>query len=456
MKNTDKEKEVVHKKSRKRKNHKRQREMDKRKTMSREEKKRRRRRARRRIVMLERILAACLMLAFLGGGGYLIWNIPSLRLSRKLNAGMEYTQEEAYDDAIEAYESALEIDSKSVEAYRCMAGAYLDMEDESHAEQILLDGWKNTQDEGLHQYYCTVILNEAVEEINNGATNYDTVEKIAGVLEQGMLQEEALELISTAYRRLMDSMDAAGVDFSFYGQVADRLFSLYDSTGLDALKEVISDFGWLQMEELNIPLEYVDPYLSILEKADALVEIPERREIIACLQKVKQIQAEFADIFVELDAGNYEAAKEFLITDAYLAIRDAFINGTMEYWDGMTYIPVSRESVIVKQKDGKCTFAFPDYKENENTAGVITVWGNEMLDNGVQRSSITYEPAKEGEGYYPHTEYIISYMCSNVQKKNSFDYEMNYHFETRVLTEEGMITTMIGDWGGPYQWQKTY
>ena len=128
----------------------------------------------------------------------------------------------------------------------------------------------------------------------------------------------------------------------------------------------------------------------------------------------------------------------------------------MEYWDGMTYIPVSREYVILKQADGKCSFEFPDFKENENTAGVLTVWGNEMLDNGVQRSSITYEPAKEGESYYPHTEYIISYMCSNVQKKSSFDYEMNYHFETRVLTEEGMTTTMIGDWGGPYQWQKTY
>lgn len=134
--------------------------------------------------------------------------------------------------------------------------------------------------------------------------------------------------------------------------------------------------------------------------------------------------------------------------DSYLQIRDAFINGTMQYWDGATYIPVSREYVIIKWKDGKCSFSFPNYDDNENTAGVITVWGNEMLDNGVQRSSITYEPAKDGENYYPHTEYIISYMCSNVQKETSFDYAMNYHFETRVLTEEGMTTTMIGDWGG--------
>ena len=79
-----------------------------------------------------------------------------------------------------------------------------------------------------------------------------------------------------------------------------------------------------------------------------------------------------------------------------------------------------------------------------------------MTDNGVQRSSLTYEPAKEGESYYPHTEYVISYMCSNVQRANGYVSDMNYHFETRVHTEAGTSTTMIGDWGGPYQWQKTY
>ena len=103
----------------------------------------------------------------IGAGGYVVWNLPSLKLSRELNAGMEYTQEEAYDAAIEAYENALKIDSTSVEAYRCMAGAYINMQEDSQAKQILFDGWENTQDEGLLEYYCTVILNEAVAEINS-------------------------------------------------------------------------------------------------------------------------------------------------------------------------------------------------------------------------------------------------------------------------------------------------
>ncbi len=426
------------------------------KKISAAERKRRRRRSRRRIVILEWTLVACGILMLFGAGGYVVWNLPTLKLSRELNAGMEYTQEESYDAAIEAYENALEIDSTSVEAYRCMAGAYLNMNEESQAKQVLFDGWENTQDEGLLEYYCTVMLNEAVDEINADSVSPETIEKIADVLEQNALKEEALELLGTACDRWMDAIDETAFDFLSYERIMNRLIALSNSAGMDGVRDIASRFGWLGAEELKVPMEYIDTYLTVLENANALSEMPERNEMISCLHKVKEVQAEFEGLFQEFDAGNYEAAKDFLVKDSYLQIRDAFINGTMEYWEGATYIPVSREYVTIKWKDGKCSFAFPDYDENENTAGIITVWGNEMLDNGVQRSSITYEPAKEGENYYPHTEYIISYMCSNVQKERSFVYEMNYHFETRVLTEEGMTTTMIGDWGGPYQWQKTY
>ncbi len=421
------------------------------------EKRRRRKRARKRVVFLERLSVACFIAAFLGGAGYFVWNIPSLKLTRQLDAGKEYTQKEAYDAAIKAYENALEIDSASVEAYRCMAGAYLGMEDENHAKQILFDGWQSTQDEGLLKYYCTVLLNEAVAEINDDRVNWDTIQKIEDVLSQNMLDEEAMEVMETACSRLKGQIESSGdLDFSSYIQMANQLSEFYASTGLEGMKKVVSEFGWLSLEEMELPMEYVDDYLNILENANSLTEMPERSDMIACLHKVEEVQAQFADIFVQMDGGNYEAAKDFIVTDGYLQIRDAFINGTMDYWDGSTYIPVSREYVILKQKEGKCSFEFPDYDANEDTAGVLTVWGNAMTDNGVQRSSLTYEPAKDGEGYYPHTEYVISYMCSNVQRNNGYVSDMNYHFETRVHTEEGTSTTMIGDWGGPYQWQKTY
>ena len=97
---------------------------------------RKRRRERRRIVLMQRIAVAVLAVAVIGGGGFaIVWNLPVMKLNRQLDAGAEYTEEAAYNEAIEAYENALEIDSTSVKAYRCMAGAYLDMEDSSHAKQ---------------------------------------------------------------------------------------------------------------------------------------------------------------------------------------------------------------------------------------------------------------------------------------------------------------------------------
>lgn len=454
MKNA--EMELKRRKKRKRKSNTKDKAIRRKKELPLAEKRRRRRRARKRVVFFERLLIACVIAAFLGGAGYFVWNIPSLRLTRQLDAGKEYTQKEAYDAAIKAYENALEIDSASVEAYRCMAGAYLGMEDESHAKQILFDGWQNTQDESLLQYYCTVLLNEAIAEINNDNISWETVEKIEDVLEQNMLEAEAMEAMETACSRLKEQIESDGLDFASYQEMANNLSGFYASTGLEGMKKIVSEFGWLSLEEMKLPMGYVDAYLSILENANALEEMPERSDRIACLYKVKGIQAQFADVFAQMDEGNYEAAKDFIVTDGYLQLRDAFIGGTMEYWEGSTYIPVSREYVILKQKDGKSSFSFPDYDEIEGRTGVMTVWGNEMTDNGVQRSSLTYEPAREGESYYPHTEYVISYMCSNVQRANGYVSDMNYHFETRVHTEEGTSTTMIGDWGGPYQWQKTY
>lgn len=447
---------------RKRKHKRRKNTRRKKKSLlSKDELKAKRRRERRRIIIMERIAIAFFVIGVIGGGGFtVVWNLPTVKLSRQLSAGEEYTEEAAYSEAIEAYETALEIDSTSVEAYRCMAGAYLDMKDESHAKQVLYEGWENTQDESLLQYYCTVILNEAVEDINGGRVDFATVEKMMTVLDQGVLKEETLELMDTVYERLIESYKDAGeeatIDFAAYEQMMERLFTLYQGDKSEEVGAVVSKYGYLEMENLMLPAEHVDAYLSILEEADGMVQLPARSDLIACLHREKEVQEIFAGIFQEFDGGNYEAAKEFIVTDTYIGLRDAFINRSMEYWTGETYIPVSREYVKLKQSEGAWTFSFPDFNENETTAGVIIVWGVDMKDNGVLRTYISYEPAMEAGEYYPHTEYVISYMYSNLQKKNGFLYEMNYHFETRTWTEEGMTTHMIGDWGGPYQWEKTY
>ena len=122
---------------RRKKRHKKRKSAKRRKDslLTKEQRKAKRRRARRRLVIMERIAVAFLIFGVIGGGGFaVVWNLPSVKLSRQLNAGDEYTEEEAYTEAIEAYENALEIDSTSVKAYHCMAGAYLGMENDSQAK----------------------------------------------------------------------------------------------------------------------------------------------------------------------------------------------------------------------------------------------------------------------------------------------------------------------------------
>ena len=425
--------------------------------LSKEDRRRKRKRARRRIVFLERAAVVFLTLGVIGGGFAFVWNMPSVKLNRQLSAGEGFTEEAAYPEAIEAYESALEIDSTSVEAYRCMAGAYLDMADESHAKQVLYEGWENTQDESLLEYYCTVILNEAVGEINGGTAGFGTVEKILTVLDQGIMKTESLEALEAVCDRMAEGYrSGADVDFDGYERMMAQLFDWCQRDGTAEAGNVVSKFGYLDVESMNLPAGHVDAYLGILEEAEALAPMPARGSLIACLHKEKEVQEMFAGIFRECDVGNFEAAKDFIVTDAYVGLRDAFLGDGVEYWTGETNIPVSREYVKLKRDGDTWTFSFPGFGENESTAGVITIWAVDMKDNGVLRTSISYEPAKQSEEYFPHTEYIISYMYSNLQKSNGFLYEMNYHFETRTWTEEGITTHLIGGWGGPYQWEKSY
>lgn len=439
--------------------------------LTKDEWKAKRRRARRRIVIIQRICMVFLLLTVVGGGSFaVIWNLPSVKLSRQLDKGKEYEEEAAYEDAIQSYEKALQIDSTSVKAYQCMAVTYLDMDDEQGAKKILFEGWENTQDESLLQYYCTVVLNEAVNDINKNNCTLETVEKVVSVLEKDTDNKDALEIIHTAYERLMAELaDGGGEDFfldvdeasencSFesYEQLMNRLFALYQANGTEEIKNIVSEYGMIGLDRMKVSRHHLDAWKQILAQIEEISPVESRSNLLSCLKKEEEIQDIFSDIFTEFDAGNYEAAKDFIVSDTYTQIRDSFIGKTMEFWNGETMIPVSRECVILEQQDGQWIFSYPDFKDNEKTAGVITVWGNKMTDNGVQRSCISYEPAEESGSYYPHTEYVISYMFSNVQKKNSFTEIMNYHLETRTWTETDMVTHMIGDWGGPYQWEKEY
>lgn len=427
----------------------------------------RRRKRRQRIVLIEKIVAAAaVIIVFAAVGVLCVKLVPEIRISRKLSAASAFMEKQDYEDAIASCEEALQIDSSSVQAYNAMAGVYLTKEDNAQAEQVLYKGWETTQDESLLQYYCTVLLNEAVEDINNQKCTLNTMEKCVEVLEENSENEDAFRLLDVCYERLLqDTPEQTGLfcsDFSGaqeescgYEQYQDlmlRMMKVYEASPSEELKAEIIKFAVPDTAEMLLEVKHLQDYCDLLVKA-AQVESSEKLEqLIACMEKAVQVQDYFSQAFAVFESGDFAPVREFMNSSEYIAIRDEFIAGTMEYWKGETYIPVSREMMKIINEDGSFQFSFLDFEENPDTDGVISVWGTKQEDAGVQRICISYEPASENGEYYPHTTYEFIYLYSNVKIGGQYVPQMNYRFETRVATHEGTTTQLIGDWGGEHEW----
>ena len=420
----------------------------------------RRRKHRQRIVMIEKIVLAVVALAVLVGGGIIIYNmIPDMKVAKNLEEASAFIETAAYDDAIASCEEALEIDSQSVQAYRTMAGAYLTKEEIASAEQILYQGWETTGDESLLQYYCTVMLNEAVADINNQSCSLLTVEKCVAVLEKDSDNEDAFRLLGECYKRLFeDSPEQEGLlcnaavedtcGYSTYQDLMLRMLLVYEAAPSDMLLNEIVRFAEPGTEMFWFDVEHLDEYAELLSRIDEHADSEGISQLTGCVQKASEVQALFAEAFTIFESGEFAPIREFMNKEEYIAIRDGFLNETMEYWDGATYIPVTREKMQFMKTEEGWKFAFADYETFDGVNGLINVWGVKQEDAGVQRLAISYEPADTEQ----KTTYEVIYLYSNVQIGNDYVPMMNYRFETRVDTPEGTVTQLIGDWGGEYEW----
>ena len=420
----------------------------------------RRRKQRQKVVMIEKIVIAVVVLVVLVGGGIFVYHmIPDMKVAKQLEEASAYIETEAYDDAIASCEVALEIDSTSVQAYRTMAGAYLTKEEIASAEQVLYQGWETTQDESLLQYYCTVLLNEAVADINNQACSLQTLEKCIAVLEKDSDNADAFRLMGECYERLFEespeqegllcnaSMDDS-CGFKKYQDLMLRLLLVYEEAPGEALLAEIVRFAEPGTQMFWMDIEHLSEYAELLSRIDEHADSEGISQLTACVQKATEMQSFFAEAFAIFESGDFAPIRDFMNKEEYITIRDGFLNGTMEYWDGATYIPVSREKMKFIKTDAGWKFAFADHEEYEGVNGLINVWGVKQEDAGVQRLAISYEPA----GTEQPTTYEFIYLYSNVQIGSEYVPQMNYRFETRVDTPEGTITQLIGDWGGEHEW----
>ncbi|MBD5489104.1 MAG: tetratricopeptide repeat protein [Lachnospiraceae bacterium] len=431
----------------------------------------RRREERRRKVRRQKIaMAVCAGVIVVGAIAIpILLNLPSMKLSRCLAKGGRYTEQSDYTNAQNAYESALKIDTASVEAYRGMADNYVAQGNIQDAKQILYTGWEQTQDEGLLHYYCVEVYNEAVHEINEGNCTLATVDKCIQVLEQEPDNADAPGLLSTCYERLFKTEEEEAVcsmfcdadaaqdtcSYAEYEALVRRMLALYQTKPSEAMKAVLTQYVLIDRPYVQISIPHLEAYRILLTEVNSAVKDAGITETMACLARAKEVSDYFAEAFQEFEAGNYAYARELVAQESYQQIRDSFIEENSGYWEGSIYIPLNREQLMLHREDDKVRFYFLSEEEYDNHQGIIKVWGTKQEDDGVQRSVISYEPAVDS-GEDSKTEYTVQYLYSNVKIGGEYVPQMNYRFDTKVTTQEGITTNAIGDWGGEHEWEIDY
>lgn len=102
---------------------------------------------------------------------YLYMNGPSKKAAEQLDLGQQYLLDMEYEEAVAAFEIAIELEPKNTEAYLGMAEAYLAMGEPQKAIKILKKGYRETEDEELKE-----LLDELEEEQNREEADVSIVQ----------------------------------------------------------------------------------------------------------------------------------------------------------------------------------------------------------------------------------------------------------------------------------------
>ncbi|MBQ2886439.1 MAG: VWA domain-containing protein [Alphaproteobacteria bacterium] len=107
---------------------------------------------------------------------YLYMNQPSKKAKQQLDLGQQYLLSMDYEEAIAAYEIAIELEPKNTEAYLGMAQAYIAMGESQKAIKILKRGYLETEDEEIKELLSELEEEQNREEVDLSIVQIDTSE----------------------------------------------------------------------------------------------------------------------------------------------------------------------------------------------------------------------------------------------------------------------------------------
>lgn len=119
------------------------------------------------------IIGAVLLILIALLVGISIYNTPANRLSRQLDLGQRYLEEQNYEQAILEFDKAIAIDPMSVEAYLGKADAYIGLGDLQSALDTLQTSYDLTGDERLKKK-----VDEIQEQLSRGNQSKETTQPV--------------------------------------------------------------------------------------------------------------------------------------------------------------------------------------------------------------------------------------------------------------------------------------
>ena len=279
-------------------------------------------------------------------------NSPSSRFQEQLELGNRYLSEMNYEQAVAAFEAAIEIDPKNVEAYKGLVDAYIQMGDDQLAIEIAQRAYDATGDDSFQD-----IINELTTD--------------------SMLPTESSVYVT---ENVADTEDDFGIHGEYVNGIYHHNYGIYDMTS----------------EYCNL-LDMIIDYTSSGDK-EMMLDVIKRPELYNISYIYKDEDGFYSDCLLddhrEINCTTWIAYRDYKI---YInAHKDTDINDTVLYvWVDISCIPITNGTGSYAQYvyktignvEGQGTDYWFDIVQCEDGMfnGEAVLYGSHLVDNPNRR-----------------------------------------------------------------------
>ena len=224
--------------------------------------------------------------------GISIYNAPANRMSRALDLGARYLEEQNYEQALVEFDKVIAIDPMSVEAYLGKAQAYEGMGDMEQQLAVLQTGYEQTGDSQIKKQLVDAYLEQAsgsatAEDYESALAVYDKLLDLDGENEE--VQRDLSNLLNSYFRKLIDEGNydearsliekyrdkVSGVDFQVYlNEIEEKeRIEAENKAFLQKVYDLMAAQDYEAMHEVD-GSEEANAFVARMEQ-DSLVYVPE-------------------------------------------------------------------------------------------------------------------------------------------------------------------------------------